>query len=223
MRILIVEDSETIGEGIRLSLISRGDSADLVKSLAEARNFLTQYDYDLAVLDLNLPDGNGLELMPDLRQCNSAPAVLVLSAQSSLSDRVAGLDAGAEDYLTKPFELEELLARLRVLARRRQGERGGSKRIFADLKLDTARQQASISDQELILSRREFSCLKLLIDNADSVVTKTTILDQIYESNEPPLENAIEVLISRIRKKIAASKSELKTIRGVGYILVQKT
>ena len=222
VKILIVEDNPVIGEGILAALSGQGATCELVDSLGSAKTLAAGYDFDIVVLDLNLPDGYGLDLLPLLQAKPAAPSILILTAQDSVTDRVEGLDAGADDYLVKPFEFEELLARVRVLERRRHGRSKTSQLDFAHISLLPASFDARIGDEQVKLSRREFAGLKLLMENAETVVTKEQMIDQLYQPDEPPLANAIEVLVSRLRKRIAGSNAELKTIRGVGYILVEE-
>lgn len=223
MRILLVEDNDVIGEGVKYALETAGALPELVKSLSEAKEYLSRYCYDIVVLDLNLPDGNGLSLIPQIQHQEPTPAILILTAQDSVSDRVAGLDAGADDYLVKPFDFGELLARIRVLERRAHGRSKNADLIFAGICLRPASFETNIGGTPAKLSRREFGGLKLLLENAETVVTKNDILNKLYHADDPPLENAVEVLISRLRKRIIHSDAELKTIRGVGYMLIEKS
>lgn len=220
MRILLVEDNLVIGSAVQQALQDDHHVVDWAQDLAAAQAFVSSYDHELIVLDLNLPDGYGLTLFQIIQRLKAKPSVLILTAQDSLSDRVAGLDAGADDYLVKPFEMEEFRARIRVLERRGRGGSGASVFTFGDLSLDPKIHAAHLGSAPLSLARREFSGLKLLMERAETVVTKDDLIDQVYDTDDPPLENAIEVLISRIRKKIAASNVALKTVRGVGYMLM---
>ncbi|MGB0784756.1 MAG: response regulator [Alphaproteobacteria bacterium] len=220
MRTLIVEDNAVIGTAIADALSKNYEAVDWAQNISVARDFFASYEYDVVVLDLNLPDGNGLSLLPLFSSSMRTPAILILTAQDSLTDRVVGLDAGADDYLVKPFEMEELMARIRVLARRQNGRVAGATFKFGDLTLDPKSHTVTLSGSDVTLARREFAGLKLFMEKAELVVTKDDLINQVYDTSDPPLENAVEVLISRIRKKISGSRVALKTVRGVGYMLL---
>ena len=220
MRILLVEDNLVIGKTVLQTLRDDHHAVDWAQNLAAAEAFVGTYSYELVVLDLNLPDGYGLSMLKQTDQWKDTPAVLILSAQDSLFDRIAGLDAGADDYLVKPFEMEELRARVRVLERRLTGRSACDVLAFGDLQLHSKKYAVFFKNAPLPLARREFACLKLLIERAETVVTKDDLIDHVYDASAPPLENAVEVLISRIRKKMPDSKVALKTVRGVGYMLM---
>ena len=217
----MVEDNAVIGRAVVEALERDHSAVDWAQTLGAAQDFLDAYAYDVAILDLNLPDGFGLSLLQGLGTLGQVPAVLILTAQDSLQDRVRGLDAGADDYLVKPFEMDELLARVRVLVRRKGGLEGGEL-TFGNLTLDPKTHAAWITDQPLTLARREFACLKFLLSRAETIVTKDDLIDHVYEAHDPPLENAVEVLISRVRKKLVDSQVALRTVRGVGYMLVSQ-
>lgn len=216
MRLLLIEDDEILGDGIMSGLREFGYSVDWVGNLSQARSALMTVDYDAMVLDLNLPDGSGLELLKELRNDNRLLPVMILTARDTVEDKINGLDTGADDYLIKPFDLDEMAARLRALIRRNHG------RVHPLLKhnnivMDVAAHQVSVNDTPLELSAREFSLLQLLMENSGKVMSKTRIEDKIYSWDDEIESNSIEVHIHNLRKKLGMDS--IKTIRGVGYVI----
>ena len=219
MRILLVEDDPMIGEAVRKGLRAEGLALDWVRTVGDARLALVGAAYDLVLLDLGLPGGDGLQLLRAMRaQGNSGP-VLIMTARDSIADRVAGLDAGADDYLVKPFALDELSARVRALARRSAGRADPVLRLGA-IAVDPARHQVSVEGKAVKLSAREFSVLLALIERPDTVLSRTQLEERVYGWGEEVGSNAIEVHVHALRRKLGADV--IQTIRGVGYTMPDK-
>jgi len=222
MRILVVEDDATLGRALQEFLSNQGYAVDWKALGHEANQALAMHHYDLLLLDLNLPDVDGLELLRQLRSHQQAIPVLLLTARDGLSDRVAGLDAGADDYLTKPFELEELAARVRALGRRQAGL-ARSMIEFGPLTLDTANRECLVGNQHLNLSVREFSVLEMLMSRAGKLVTKQQVVSGLSALDADFSENAVEVYIYRLRKRLEGTGVQIQTVRGFGYLLEMTT
>jgi len=218
MRILVAEDDATLGRALQEFLSSQGYAVDWKEFGHEATKAIAMHHYDLLLLDLNLPDVDGLELLKQLRSHQHAMPVLLLTARDGLSDRVAGLDAGADDYLTKPFELEELAARVRALSRRQAGL-ARSVIEFGPLTLDTANRECLVGEQHLNLSVREFSVLEMLMNRAGKLVTKQQVVSGLSALDADFSENAVEVYIYRLRKRLEGTGVQIQTVRGFGYLL----
>jgi DNA-binding response OmpR family regulator len=223
MRLLIVEDNEELAELIAKGLKTAGYEADVLSSLEEARAVLSTTFYAAMILDLGLPDGDGLELLREIRQRDNPIPVLVLTARGGLTDRVHGLRSGADDYLVKPFALEELIARLEAQLRRPGHLLGSSLRI-ANLEFDTQNRQASIDDQPQVLSARETAVLELLMRSKGRVVSKKQVEDHIFGHSADVASNAVEVYVHRLRKQLSerGAKVQVHTIRGVGYLIAEE-
>jgi two-component system response regulator QseB len=221
MRLLIVEDNDRLATLLADRLSVRGFSADSVQSLSSADDALDACSYDLVVLDLGLPDGDGLDWLTDRRsRGDGPPPTLILTARDGLQDRVAGLDSGADDYVSKPFEIEELAARLRVLLRR-PGARSAPVLEIGALRLDLAMREAKLNGSPLGLTRRELDLLELLMRRAGTVVSRSLIDETLYSFDEAFTPNAVEAVVSRLRRKLeeAGGAGYLHTVRGVGYLL----
>lgn len=220
MRLLIVEDNARLGELLAEGLGRRGFSCDVAHQLADAEELMATAQYDALVLDLGLPDGDGASWLTRRRQLGWMPPALMLTARGGLEDRVSGLDAGADDYVVKPVELEELAARLRALLRR-PGPRSQPVLELGGLRFDTASREAQFGPRDLELSRREADFLELLLRRAGSVVSREAIENALYSFNEPVTPNAVEAVVSRLRRKLeeVGAQERLHTIRGVGYML----
>lgn len=220
MRLLLVEDDLILKDGLERSFSQSGYAVDVMSDGDSANKLLTYQEYDVIVLDLGLPKMDGFEVLKRLRQRGNTTPVLILTALEDTQNRVKGLDLGADDYLAKPFELAELEARVRALIRR--GISGGSAKIsFGDLVLDTSSRQCWFKDEALALSQREVALLELLMLKATKVVNKTKILEHLCSWDEEISENAVEVIVSRLRKKLNALGVEIRTIRGLGYLLAK--
>lgn len=220
MRILLVEDDKMIGEGLQKALRQNGYSVNWVEDGASADTALQDEAYELTVLDLGLPGKSGLDVLRNLRGRQDTTPVLILTARDSVADRVAGLDLGADDYMLKPFALEELEARVRSLLRRSTGQ-AGEWLEHESLRLNPKTHEAIYNGTKVSLSGREFSLMFALIKNPGAVLSKTQLEEAIYGWNEETASNAVEVHIHQIRKKI--SSDIIKNIRNVGYTLSGKS
>jgi two-component system response regulator QseB len=222
LRILIIEDNDRLGAFIAAGLSAGGFGVDASSTIDEARTALRVLRYDALVLDLGLPDGDGLDFLRQIRGAGDATPVIVLTARDDLRDRIVGLDAGADDYLVKPFALEELGARLRALLRR-PGAVLGTFLEFGKVVLDTAGRTAAVDGQPVALSRREFEALEHLMRRAGNVVSKRLLEDSIYGLGDDSSPNAVEVLISRLRRRLEVLQAgvSIHTMRGIGYLLME--
>lgn len=218
MRILMVEDDEMLADAVTRALSQSAHSVDVARDGESADRALQDNPYDLAILDVGLPGIDGLEVLRRLRRRRSRVPVLVLSARDGVEDRVAGLDLGADDYLTKPFHLFELEARVRALIRRANSQ-ADSEIVHGRLRLDVAGRRMYCDGQPIELTSREFAVAELLLMRVGRVVTKQQIVDHLYGWEESLSSNAVEVLIHRLRKKLEHSGSDIRTIRGMGYIV----
>ncbi|MCF6282694.1 MAG: response regulator [Candidatus Polarisedimenticolaceae bacterium] len=216
MRILLTEDDPILGEGIYTGLKQEGYTVDWVKNATSADELLQSECYDVAILDLGLPDISGLELLKRLRARQEVLPVLILTARDTIADRVEGLDSGADDYMIKPFDLDELSARLRVLIRRSGGR--ASNIIEHDaLQLDPASHNVTLDGVVIDISPREFSVLQMLLENIGRVLSRSRLEEGLYSWHTDVESNAIEVHIHHLRKKLGPKM--IRTIRGVGYII----
>jgi len=216
MRILLVEDDEALGEGIRVALKPEGYTVDWARDGASALHALTHEDFGLAVLDLGLPRMDGLEVLQRLRAAANAIPVLVLTARDSTADRIAGLDAGADDYLVKPFDVDELKARIRALLRR-SFSRAQPVLEYREVSLDPVAQQVSYRGQPVALQRKEFLLLHELLAQPGRVLTRDRLQQVLYGWDEEAESNALEVHIHHLRKKLFPEL--IRTVRGVGYLV----
>jgi two-component system OmpR family response regulator len=221
MRILVAEDDPSLAEGLMRSLRLSGYAVDCVTNGDEADRALQANEFDLLILDLGLPKRSGLEVLKRLRSRKSATAVLILTARDSVNDRVAGLDAGADDYLAKPFELAELQARVRALTRR--GLAGGSSLVsHGSLTFDQIGRVASLNGQPVELSARELGLLEIFLQRAGRLVSKDQLVNHLCEWGEEVSANAIEVYVHRLRKKLEPGGVRIVTVRGLGYSLEKR-
>lgn len=217
MRILMVEDTVDLAEGVIAHLARSGVVCDLAATLEDARDFRAVQRYDAVVLDINLPDGSGLALLRDMRAGADRTPVLMLTALSSIDDRVSALDLGADDYLGKPFDQRELEARLRALVRR-EAERKEAHITLGALVYAPKDRSAQLNGRQLDLTRREAALLDMLIRHRGHYLSKTRLYDSLYGFEEADVGvNAIELYIARLRKKFAGSGVAIQTQRGVGY------
>ncbi len=216
MRILLVEDDKALGEGIRMALKPEGYTVDWLQDGQSALHALEHESFELAILDLGLPRMDGLEVLKRLRAGGHATPVLVLTARDATSDRIAGLDAGADDYLIKPFDADELKARMRALLRR-SFNRPQPALQHGDITLDPASQQVTFRDQGVVLQRKEFLLLHQLLAQPGRVLTRDKLLQVLYGWNEEIESNALEVHIHHLRKKLYPEL--IRTVRGVGYMV----
>ena len=218
MRILIAEDDQVLADGLLRSLRSAGYAADQVSTGSEADAALADHEFDCVILDLGLPKMHGLDVLRKLRARGSSVPVLILTASDSVEQRVKGLDLGADDYMAKPFSLQELEARVRALTRRGLGSAATIIK-HGPLSFDATGRVAYINDQMVELSARELSLLEVLLQRAGRLVSKDQLVERLCEWGEEVSNNAIEVYIHRLRKKIEQGPIRIATVRGLGYCL----
>jgi two-component system OmpR family response regulator len=220
MRVLVVEDEPRMAALIQRGLTEEGHAVDVTASGPDAVWMATENDYRAVVLDVMLPGFDGYEVARRLRSAGRWMPILMLTARASVEDRVLGLDAGADDYLTKPFGLAELSARLRALVRRGQPERPTTLSV-GDLRLDPATRRAWRGDVELMLSPKEFALLELFLENPGTVLTRTRIIDQLWDYEYDGISNVVDQYVGYLRRKVDRpfGLNELQTVRGVGYRL----
>lgn len=216
MRALLVEDDALLGDGIRAGLKLADFAVDWVRDGDTARRALLDQPYDICVLDLGLPKRDGLSLLKELRARGSKLPVLILTARDTSEDKVAGLDAGADDYLTKPFDLPELQARLRALVRRASGSAGPILQ-HAGIALDPAAKHVSLNGETISLSAREYALLYDLLSHKQHIRTRAQLEESLYAWGEEAESNTVEVYIHHLRKKLGANF--IRTVRGLGYQL----
>ena len=220
MRLLVVEDERDLARHLRRGLEEAAWTVDVCERVEDAWQQLRLNPYDLVLLDLGLPDQDGSELLRRLRAAGQSTPVLILTARGAVEDRIAGLNAGADDYLSKPFVFGELLARIQALHRR-----GHQRDLVAlqvgDLALDVLRRQARRGERRIELTAREFSLLEFLMRHAGEVVTRSMLADHVWGERYDSLSNLIEVFVNRLRRKLEADGAPrlLHTVRGAGYVL----
>ena len=223
MRILVVDDDRAVRESLRRSLSFNGYSVELAQDGLEALDLIASDRPDAVVLDVMMPRLDGLEVCRQLRSTGDDLPILVLTARDSVSERVSGLDAGADDYLPKPFALEELLARMRALLRRRTPDDGTESpaMTFSDLSLDPVTREVARGERSISLTRTEFALLEMLIANPRRVLTRSRILEEVWGFDFPTSGNALEVYVGYLRRKTEAEGEPrlIHTVRGVGYVL----
>lgn len=218
MRIVIVEDNEPLANAIAYRLRDRGHSADVLHDGLQANAFLQHEGADLVVLDINLPGCSGLDILQDLRQRGDSTPVILLTARSETRDRVNGLDIGADDYLVKPFEMDELEARIRALSRRKDLDYGVREQVGA-LEFDRATRQVVAGGAVLDIPRRELAVLECLIERRGRIVSKGHLTDHVYGVGADVDDSAVEPHVSRLRKRLKEFGIGIKTARGLGYLL----
>jgi heavy metal response regulator len=219
MRILVIEDEKKIAAFIKRGLKEEAYAVDIAKDGEEGHFMATTNDYDLVILDIMLPKIDGLELCRQLRQEKVNIPIIMLTAKDTVKDKVTGLDSGADDYLTKPFAFEELLARIRVLLRKKDSV--STKLSVGDLVIDLLTQKVSRAGQDITLTNKEYSLLEYLMRNSGKIITRTMIAEHVSDINFDAGTNVIDVYINYLRQKIDAGfkKRLIQTIRGRGYIL----
>src|SRR5690606_12268878 len=218
MRILVIEDDPTLHRAQNEFMTLRGYAVDWLREGSQVVDTIVGQHYDLMLLDLNLPGKSGLEVLRELRAASQSLPVLILPARDGVDDRVAGLDGGADDYVTKPFELAELAARVRALGRRRAGVANATVEA-GPLLLDTVSREVRANGQRLNLSVRELSVLEMLMLRAGKVVTKRQIVNSLSAWDADFSENAVEVYIYRLRRRLDGTGAAIQTVRGFGYLL----
>jgi two-component system response regulator QseB len=214
MRLLLVEDDESLSSGLSLALRRARYTVELVRDGEQADAALAHNEFDLVILDLGLPRLDGTEVLARLRRAGKATPVLVLSARDAVRDRIQALDLGADDYLIKPFDVDELLARLRVLERRRAGLPVSLLR-YGDLQLDLAAMTARWKDEEVELQHREFMLLRRLVEQPNKVFSRDELEESLYGWGDGVASNAIDVYVHHLRRKL--SPDLIRTVRGLGY------
>ncbi len=216
MRLLLVEDDAMIGDAVRRGMRQQGHAVDWVRDVAGASGALAGEPYEVVLLDLGLPDGSGLELLRTLRRRGARVPVLVVTAQDAVGSRVAGLDAGADDYLVKPFDLDELAARVRALQRRAAG-RAEAVLEHGPLRLDAAAHRVTLEGKEVALSAREFALLEALLERPGRPQSRARLEERLYGWGEEVESNAVEVHVHALRRKLGPQW--IRTVRGVGYLV----
>lgn len=218
MRLLLVEDDRLVANFIKKGLSETGYAVDIAHDAQEGNYLAQEEDYDLIVLDLMLPDGDGLDICRQLREKGIPTPVLILTAKTQVEDRVAGLNAGADDYLTKPFAFSELGARIQALLRRSHREASPTLKV-SDLELDPVSHEVHRNGREIELSPKEFSILEFLMRNKNQVVTRTMILEHVWDYNFETFSNIVDVYMTHLRKKVDGreNKKLIQSIHGVGF------
>lgn len=219
MRILLVEDDTLLGSGLLTGLKGEGYSVDWLKNGRAALSAITTTPYDAVILDIGLPEMSGLEVLSRARELNISTPVLMLTAQNAITDRVTGLDSGADDYLTKPFELDELCARLRALTRRARGLTQPLIK-YKNIIIDPAAHSVTDDNISIELSRREFALLEQLVTSAGRVLSRRYLEEKLYNWDSEIESNTIEVHVHHLRKKLGAAF--IKTVRGIGYTVAKE-
>ena len=220
MRLLLIEDDERLAPVVVRGLDRAGFTVDHMATVGDAREALLSVPYDVVVLDLGLPDGDGLTVLRELRCSEASVPVLILTARDAVENRVDGLNAGADDYLLKPFAMEELIARLKALLRRAPHPLSGWIAV-GSVRFESVERTVEIAGLSVLLSRRELSLFELLMQRAGNVVLKEGLEDRIYEFDAEPSSNSLEVLVHRLRRKLVenGASATIHTVRGVGYLL----
>jgi len=222
MRLLLIEDNARLASAVVLHLKSAGFTVDHIGLAADVPVALAAVRYDVIMLDLGLPDGDGMRLLEGMRSRGDGTPILILTARDGLEDRIKGLNAGADDYVLKPFAMGEVVARLKALLRR-PGAALGRRLKSGNVELDTVNQAVEVSGRPLILRRRELALLELLLRRTGRVVGKNAIEESLYGFDEPATANSVETQMSRLRKKLEAADAavSIHTVRGVGYLLTE--
>ncbi len=216
MRVLLVEDDELLGDGVRAGLVQQGHAVDWARDGEEALAAVETAEYEAVVLDLGLPRISGLEVLERLRLSGARTPVLILTARDAVTDRVRGLDGGADDYLVKPFDMAELAARLRAIARRKEG-RAESLLRHGDLVLDPASHTVMQGAESIDVSPREFAILERLLESAGRVLSREALEEALYGWDDEIASNAIEVHVHHLRRKLGPDL--IRTVRGAGYVI----
>lgn len=218
MRILIVEDDEVLSDSLVRAMTAAGYVAEHAVDGVVAAGMLACCQYDLVILDINLPRLDGLQVLQGARAARQTMPVILLTARDAVEDRIRGLDAGADDYLAKPFSLAELEARVRALLRR--GQSGGSRELCCGpLRLDTVGRRVTLQGQNVEFSARELSVLEFMLYRQGRVVSKEQLIESLYRLDEEITPNAIEVYVHRLRKKLEPGGVHIRTVRGLGYLM----
>lgn len=223
MRILLIEDNNRLAESIVSGLIPFGFGVDPFSNPDDGLSAKKQIDYDAIILDLGLPDRDGIDVLGEIRQSDKSTPVLIVTARDSIDDRVRGLDHGADDYVLKPFAMKELAARLRALLRR-PGRALGKVLDAGNIQFDTIARQVRIADRVVSMPRRELAALELMLRQIGDVVSKAALEDTLYGLTEDVSPNAVEAVVSRLRKRLEGEEAScaIHTLRGIGYLLKEQ-
>ena len=219
MRVLLVEDTDALGQAVHEQIAADGHAVDWVQRLEHARSSVRSTHYDLILLDLMLPDGLGLDFLRQRRAAGDSTPVIILTARDQISDRIAGLNAGADDYLVKPFDLSELSARVAAVARRYSGNPNPLLQLGV-LSVDNSARSVTRDGQPIDLTAREWALFEAFIQRPGTLLSKTQLEDRLYAFGAEIESNTVEVYVSRLRKKVG--KDRIRTIRGIGYLLEEK-
>jgi two-component system OmpR family response regulator len=219
MRILVVEDDAKIGSFVASGLKQHGFAADVARDGDEALSLALSTNYDAAIVDVMLPGLDGLSLVRRIRAKNNLVPVLFLSARGSVDDRISGLEAGGDDYLTKPFAFSELLARVQALIRRSTRAPEATRLTARDVELDLVTREVKVAGKPVELQPKEFTLLAFMLRHVGRPVTKTMILEHVWDYSFDPETNVVDVLVHRLRGKIDPDHTRIETLRGVGYVL----
>ena len=219
MRILLVEDDDTLGSAVRDHIAASVHAVDWVRNLGDAESAVNSVHYGLILLDLQLPDGTGIDFLKRLRKNAKETPVIILTARDQISDRIEGLNSGADDYLVKPFNLGELSARIMAVARRYSGSPQPMLKI-GDLEVDQTQRRLIVSGKDVVLTGREWAVLDLLVARPGAMVSKDQVEEALYAFGSEIESNTVEVYVSRLRKKIG--RDRIRTARGVGYSLGER-
>ncbi len=225
MRILVVEDEKKMAQFLKNGLQEVGYAVDVTENGTTAESLVSANEYDLVILDVMLPDQSGLDTVRHLRRDGYQGPVLMVTALTTTKDKVFGLDAGADDYLTKPYSFEELLARVRALLRRKTSSPVSSNLRFADLALDLIHRKVTRQGKEISLTQREFALLEYFMRNPERPLTRTMITEHVWDIHFDPESNVIDVYVNLLRKKIDApfDRKLIHTVVGVGYVLKESS
>ncbi|GAA4214069.1 response regulator transcription factor [Pedobacter jeongneungensis] len=220
MKILVIEDEQALSDSILAYFTGEGNICELAKDFASASEKIALYHYDCILLDLGLPDGEGLELLTQLKSANKKDGVLIISARHSLDDRLAGLDLGADDYLVKPFHLSELKARVSAIVRRKNFD-GNNVIAFNEVKVDVTAMKITVNDQPVVLTKKEFDLLVYFLSNKNKVVTKNAMAEHLW-GDEMDLSDDFDFIythVKNLKKKLseAGAKDYLRSVYGIGY------
>lgn len=219
MRVLLLEDDTKIGSAVRDHIAASGHAVDWAPDIATAMDLLAVVPFDLALLDMSLPDGSGLSVLKKVRELGPSASIIILSAHSRVADRIKGLNAGADDYLVKPFDLSELDARVTAVARRVNGKTGNED-TYGPLSINHALKRVTRDGVVVTLTAREWAVLERLTRTSQETVAKSSIEESLYDLSADVDSNTVEVYISRLRKKLG--KDAIRTLRGLGYQMTRK-
>lgn len=223
MRILLVEDEKKMASFIERGLKEEGYAVDVAADGEQGWEYVSANDYDAIILDLMIPKISGLALCGKIREAGNQTSILMLTARDSVDDKIKGLDQGADDYLTKPFAFDELLARLRALFRRPRSVEEKTTLKSGEIEMDLITRAVTVRKEEITLSQKEFSLLEFLMRHKGEVVSRTQIAEHVWDMHFDPMSNTIDVFINYLRKKIDGAKtsSRIETVRGAGYRLLE--